>query len=383
MKVGVTSWFCNVAEWTERIQTGAFEKPYPITDTQQLERELYLADLVEPLGFDSFWTIEHHFSPYGMTANPTQLLTFVAGRTQRIELGTMVLVLPWHDPLKLAESLSLLDNLLGGRRLNIGMGRGFAAREFNTMRIPYETSRERLLEVLDVVRTALTEEYFSFDGEFFQIPRTAIRPRPRTADLTRQMLMTWASPESLAMAANAGMAPLFTNLSGLDALRDGTRAFNDIRSEHGWSPQPATVAITVFCHEDQDYASEYATQHWKAMTGQTIWHYDHLGRADWLPEISAEERAALIDQAYLAQTAAGIFGTPEFVIEKIREVQAAGNISHLITLHSFGDMPRDDVERSMRLFASDVLPVIKQIPGEQAEAIPFAEWRRSASAALA
>lgn len=379
MKVGVTSWFCNVAEWTERIQSGSFDKPFPISDTQQLERELRLADLVEPLGFDSFWTIEHHFSPYGMTGNPTQLLTYLAGRTQRIELGTMVLVLPWHDPLKLAENLAMLDNLMGGRRLNIGMGRGFAAREFGAMNIPYETSRERLLEVLDIVRTALTEEYFTYDGQFWQIPRTSIRPRPRTADLTTQMLMTWASPESLAMSAHAGMAPLFTNLHGMAALDEGLRSFNDVRAEHGWGPVPSTVAVTIFCHEDQAYAEEYAKEYWRAMTGQTVWHYDHKARADWMPEATPEEKSKLLDDAYKSQEAAGIFGTPEHVIERIREVQAAGNIAHLVTLHSFGDMPVEETERSMRLFARDVLPVIKQIPTEEAGSVPYSEWRRSAA----
>src|SRR5580700_2480050 len=67
MKVGVTSWFCNTAEWETRVQSGDLSQPYPITDAEQYDRELYLAGLVEPLGFDSFWTIEHHFSPYGMT----------------------------------------------------------------------------------------------------------------------------------------------------------------------------------------------------------------------------------------------------------------------------------------------------------------------------
>lgn len=382
MKVGVTSWFCNVAEWTERVQSGAFDKPYPITDTQQLERELYLADLVEPLGFDSFWTIEHHFSPYGMTGNPTQLLTFIAGRTQRIELGSMVLVLPWHDPLKLAENLSMLDNLLGGRRLNIGMGRGFAAREYGPMNIPYESSRERMLEVLDIVRTALTQEYFSYDGQFWNIPRTSIRPRPRTPDLTRQMLMTWASPESMEMAANAGVAPLFTNLHGMDPLRDNMRTFNELRADRGWAPVPATLSITVFCHEDQDYAHEYATEYWKSMTGQTVWHYDHKARPDWMPDMSVEEKAVVLANAYKEQAGAGLFGTPEYIIEKVRELQAAGNISHLITLHSFGDMPRDDVERSMRLFAKDVLPVLHQTPTEPIEAVPYQEWRNATPAVV-
>lgn len=371
MKVGVTSWFCNVAEWQERVQTGDFTRAYPITDSQQLDRELYLADLVEPLGFDSFWTIEHHFSPYGMTTNPLQLLTYVAGRTSRIELGTMVLVLPWHHPLRLAESIAMLDNLLKGRRLNIGMGRGAAAREFDGFDIPYGSSRERMLEVLDIVRTALTTEYFSYSGKFFQIPRAAIRPRPRTPDLTTNMLMTWASPESLKLAADSGVAPLFTNLHGIEPLKEGMAAFNQIRAQHGWGPSPSAVAITVFCHEDQQHAHEYATRYWRDTTGQTIWHYDRLGSPDFMADATPEQRRAVIDQAYQSQTAAGIFGTPEYVTERIRQIQAAGNVSHLMTLHSFGDMPVAEVERSMRMFAAEVLPAVQAIPTPDLAAISY------------
>jgi alkanesulfonate monooxygenase SsuD/methylene tetrahydromethanopterin reductase-like flavin-dependent oxidoreductase (luciferase family) len=371
VKVGVTSWFCNVAEWQERIQAGDFSRDYPVTDSQQLDRELYLADLVEPLGFDSFWTIEHHFSPYGMTTNPTQLLTYVAARTSRIELGTMVLVLPWHQPLRLAESISVLDNVLKGRRLNIGMGRGFAAREYSGFGISYDTSRERMLEVLDILRTALTREYFSYDGTFFEVPRAAIRPRPRTQDLTTNMLMTWASPESLRLAAGSGLAPLFTNLHGIEPLKQGMATFNEIRAQHGWGPSTSAVAITVFCHEDQQHAHEYATHYWRATTGQTIWHYDRLGSSVFMPDASPQQRLAAIDAAYESQTAAGIFGTPEYLIERIREIQAAGNVSHLITLHSFGDMPVADVERSMKMFAAKVLPAVRAIPAPDLAAVSY------------
>ena len=236
MKVGVSSWFGNISEYEERRRTGAFDKPFPVTDADQFRREIALADLVEPLGFDSFWTIEHHFTPYGMTNNPTQLLSFMAGRTSRIELGTMVLVLPWHEPLKLAENIALLDVLLNGRKLHIGTGRGFATREFASMGVPYEESRERMMECLEVVRIALTKEFFSYDGKFFKIPETSIRPRPITADLTKNILMTWASPESLEMAASSGVAPLFTNYRGWDALHNELGAFNRIRAAQGWEP---------------------------------------------------------------------------------------------------------------------------------------------------
>jgi alkanesulfonate monooxygenase SsuD/methylene tetrahydromethanopterin reductase-like flavin-dependent oxidoreductase (luciferase family) len=381
MKVGVTSWLCNRAEWDERTQSGEFDKPYPVTDAEQYDRELYLADLVEPLGFDSFWTIEHHFSRYGMTGNPTQLLTYMAGRTKRIDLGTMVLVIPWHEPLRLAENISVLDNLLAGRRFNIGIGRGFAAREYNTMGISYDTSRERMLEVLEVVRRALTEEFFSFDGEFFQIPRTRIRPRPRTQDLTKQMSMAWASPESLEMAANCGLAPLVTNLYGFEEARDSIVRFNEIREEHGWPKAKSTISCTVFCHEDQAYAEEYAGEHWRKMAGLGVWHYDHLGRSEFMPDASPEEREAELNKHYELSIAQGLFGTPEFVTGKIKELQEAGDVGHLVTLHSFGDMPRDDVERSMRLFAKEVLPAIQEIPGGDPEAVPFSEWRHSIAAA--
>jgi alkanesulfonate monooxygenase SsuD/methylene tetrahydromethanopterin reductase-like flavin-dependent oxidoreductase (luciferase family) len=206
-----------------------------------------------------------------------------------------------------------------------------------------------------------------------------IRPRPRTDDLTTQMLMTWASPESLRMAAESGVAPLFTNLHGAEPLREGMQTFNSIRAEHGWKPAASAVAITVFCHPDQEFAHEHATRYWRATTGQTIWHYDRYGRADWLPDATAAERQALIDQAYQSQTAAGIFGTPEYLISEIRKVQQAGNIAHLMTLHSFGDMPVADVERSMRLFAAEVLPVIKEIPAGDLDAVSVRELQPSAS----
>ena len=376
MKVGVTSWFANVSEYEERVRTGRFDKPFPVTDHAQLRRELYLADLVEPLGFDAFWTIEHHFSPYGMTTNPIQLLTWVAARTRRIDVGSMVLVVPWHHPLYLAENLSMLDNLLDGRRFIIGMGRGFAHREFSALQVPYETSRQRMAEILDITRLALTEEFFSYEGAFFTIPRTTIRPRPLSEDLTSQMLMTWASPESLAMAAHAGLAPLSTNFVGWQELAANLATFNDIRAGEGWEPLSSTIAVTVHCHEDQATAEEEGERYWRLTTGTTQWHYDKLGSAEFMPDASPEERAAALDAGYESQASAGIFGTPEYVVERIRELHRIADVGHLITLHSFGDMPLGQVEASMRLFAAKVLPVVQQFRSEYgADAVPYRQWR--------
>ncbi|HXG17737.1 MAG TPA: LLM class flavin-dependent oxidoreductase [Methylomirabilota bacterium] len=94
-------------------------------DYQVYWHERRLADLTEPLGFDSFWTVEHHFDDYTMAPDVCQFLTSMAGRTSRIKLGTAVIVLPWHDPVRVAEQMAMLDILSEGRLL-IGFGRGAA-----------------------------------------------------------------------------------------------------------------------------------------------------------------------------------------------------------------------------------------------------------------
>lgn len=380
MKVGVSSWFANLGEFERRTREGRFERAPQVADSQQIKKELALVDLVEPLGFDSFWTIEHHFTPYGMTDNPTQILSYIAGRTSRIELGTMVLVLPWHDPLKLAENLAILDVLLDGRRLNIGVGRGFAAREFNAFRVPYEESRGRMIECLEIVRRALTEEFFSFEGEFFNIPRTTIRPRPLSLDLTENLLMTWASTESLELAALSGAAPLFTNYRGWSTLEDNLRSFNAIRASQGWAASSSAIATTVHVHQDEETAREMGEEYWRRTSAMTMWHYDRMGSDHFMPDATDEERERLVRAGYEDQASAGIFGTPDSVIDQIRELQRVADVGHLITLHSFGDMPTAMVEASMRLFAQEVLPTIKTFGSTDPQAIPYSDVMASSLA---
>lgn len=380
MKVGVSSWFGNLTEYEERHRIGAFDQPYPVSDAAQFRRELAIADLVEPLGFDSFWTIEHHFTPYGMTNNPTQLLSYMAGRTSRIDLGTMVLVIPWHEPLKLAENIALLDVLLSGRKLHIGCGRGFAAREYNSLGIPYQESRGRMVECLDIVSTALTHEFFSYEGKHWKIPRTTIRPRPIHPDLTSNILMTWASPESLEMAAHEGYAPLFTNYKGWDVLERELKRFDEIRASHGWERSTSAIAVTTFVHEDGEYAREQGQTYWRRTSGMTRWHYDREQSPYFMPNATHEQRDAVVRAGIEEQASAGIFGTPRQVIEQIRELAQRANIGHLICLQSFGDMPHEMTERSMRSFAKDVLPVIKTFGGAEPSAIPHAQLKRERTA---
>ena len=93
------------------------------SDHEVYADEVRLARMAEPLGFDSIWTVEHHFTSYTMVPDALQFLTYMAGCTERLQLGTMVVVLPWHDPVRVAEGVAMLDNLSGGRVI-LGIGRG-------------------------------------------------------------------------------------------------------------------------------------------------------------------------------------------------------------------------------------------------------------------
>src|SRR2546422_9537622 len=97
--------------------------------------ELKLGDLIEPLGFDSIWGVEHHFDDYTMCPDVLQYLTYWAGRTSKVQLGSMVVVLPWHDPIRVAEQVSVVDHM-SNRRMVLGLGRGLPRIEVDCFRIP-------------------------------------------------------------------------------------------------------------------------------------------------------------------------------------------------------------------------------------------------------
>src|SRR5260221_9818480 len=115
------------------------------TDRNVYRNELRLAELAEPLGFESLWGVEHHFTDYTMCPDVLQFLSYMAGKTQRLQLGSMVVVLPWHDPLRVAEQVSMLDHLSGGRFI-FGIGRGLGRVEFEGFRVPMDESRGRFVE---------------------------------------------------------------------------------------------------------------------------------------------------------------------------------------------------------------------------------------------
>ncbi|MEM7255127.1 MAG: LLM class flavin-dependent oxidoreductase, partial [Pseudomonadota bacterium] len=146
-----------------------------LTDYEVYANELRLAEMAEPLGFDSVWSVEHHFTDYTMCPDVAQFLSYMAGKTTHVKLGSMVMVLPWHDPMRVAEQVSMLDNMSDGRMV-LGIGRGLGRVEFDGFRVDMNTSRQRFVEYADMLLEGLENGHCEYDGDFIKQPKRAIRP---------------------------------------------------------------------------------------------------------------------------------------------------------------------------------------------------------------
>src|SRR6266576_6813672 len=176
------------------------------SDYDVYRNELRLADQAEPLGFESIWGVEHHFTDYTMCPDVLQFLSYMAGRTRHAQLGSMVVVLPWHDPMRVAEEVSMLDNLSGGR-LILGLGRGAGKVEFDGFRLSMDESRARFVESAEMLLHGLETGYCEYKGQFVHQPRAAIRPAPFKSFRGRAYAAA-VSPESVHIMAELGVGIL-------------------------------------------------------------------------------------------------------------------------------------------------------------------------------
>src|SRR5579859_404106 len=121
----------------------------------------------EELGFDELWCNEHHFSPYGgILPSPPMLLAALSQRTQRVRLGTSIMVLPLHNPIEIAEQFAMVD-LMSGGRVSLGVGRGFVTRDYEEFGIPVEEGQSRTTEGLEVILKAWSEGPLTHHGQHF------------------------------------------------------------------------------------------------------------------------------------------------------------------------------------------------------------------------
>ena len=329
------------------------------------------AVLAEPLGFDSLFALEHHFTGYAMSPAPTQLLSYYAGRTKRITLGTAVIVLPWHDPVRVAEEIALLDVISGGRCL-FGFGRGAASVEYAGFRVPMEEARPRFVEAAQVVVKALTHEVFDWDGEFFKIPRTSIRPRP-ISHPERRFYASSVSPESAEIMAKLGFGVLVVMQDEWAKAAADIPRYREVATGVGHTPRPPIILTNVSIAESREEAHEraarYLSRKWDSI--DTHYHFSdgHLASVKGYEFYGkmAKTYSKMKDEGFRQKATEfyikiQVVGTPDECLQQLAELRRLTGLDHLVTEFAFGGMPHEEAELNMRLFADRVMPVLQRDP---------------------
>ena len=340
-------------------------------DAAVVHEHFALGDLTEPLGFDSLWALEHHFTGYAMSPAPTQLLAYFAGRTKRVTLGTAVIVLPWHDPIRVAEQIALLDIMCGGRCM-FGFGRGAASVEYEGFGIPMGEARPRFAEAAEVIVKALANETFEHQGQFFKIPRTSIRPRP-VSHPERRFYASSVSPESAEVIAKLGFGMLLIMQNEWSKCREDIDKFHAMSQAAGFAPRAPIILTNVSCAESRDEAKEramhYLGRKWQSIDDHYHFSDGHLADVKGYEAYgkTAKTYAKLKDPTNLKKAtdfyvSIQIVGTPDDCLQQIGDLQKVTGLEHLVAEFAFGNLPHHEAERNARLFADQVLPTLQHDP---------------------
>ncbi len=334
-------------------------------DGQVYDEEVRLALLAEDLGFDVLWPVEHHFFDYAFCPDNMQLLSYLAGRTQRIDLGTAAVILPWNEPLRVAEKISMLDQLSGGR-VRFGMGRGLSRREYAPFRdIEMGSSRTRFDESSAMIVEALETGFICGDGPHYPQPRAEIRPRPRKSFRDRIYAVANSS-DSVESAARIGACMIMFAERQWDHRLPGIEHHRKrFRELHGREAPPLLTADFTLCSTDADVVGK-ATTYMANYLASLVEHYELLGEhfKDTEGYKGYEQNAANLRRLGEAGFLKGFmranaYGSPDQVLETLDKRRGDLGAFEQATSFRFGGIPYDEAERSMRLFAREVLPVLK------------------------
>jgi alkanesulfonate monooxygenase SsuD/methylene tetrahydromethanopterin reductase-like flavin-dependent oxidoreductase (luciferase family) len=336
------------------------------TDAEAYQRELDIAARAESAGFDSVWGSEHHFSDYQLTSQTPMFLSWLAGQTTRIKLGTFVTVLPWHDPVRVAETFTVLDHLSGGRGI-LGIGRGLGRVEFNGFRLEMGESRRRFAEYSEAILEALETGYLEHDGELYKQPRVPIRPRP-LASYKGRTFASAVSPQSMELMARLGVGIMVIAQKPWEVAEAELAEYRLRYAELNGTEAPKPILVVVVgVSRDTKGAQRMRDVYLQRWARSTVEHYEFDNRG--FAEIEGYEYyGALANNiakhglenfnGFLADLQ--VWGTPDQVTEKLLNYVRRTDAGALVVPLSFGGMPPDEARANFDLFAAEVLPELQR-----------------------
>jgi alkanesulfonate monooxygenase SsuD/methylene tetrahydromethanopterin reductase-like flavin-dependent oxidoreductase (luciferase family) len=334
-----------------------------LPDAEHVAWETRIAELAEPLGFDKVFVVEHHFTDYAACPDNAQFLSYLAARTKRIGLGTGAFILPWNTPLRVAEKITLLDHLSGGRAV-LGLGRGLARREYDGFGIAMKESRDRFDEAARMVLDATDRGWIEGDGPYYPQARTDIRPRPLRGFRDR-LYAIGMSPESVEQAARLGARlAIFSQMPWEMWAGTALASYRTVYADtHGGTPPPPMTCDLMYCAPDDAEAEATARVHMAEYYLSVLDHYEILSKnfegvrgyemyaqaAEILSSMGKEDQA----QSYLYVQS---WGSPKTILHKLHQRREVVGDFELSVIARYGALPPEKVDASLRLFAREVLP---------------------------
>ena len=294
----------------------------------------------EALGYYSNFLVEHHFSGLGQVSASLNLLTYIAAKTSTIRLGPAVVVIPWHNPMLIAEQAATLD-LLSGGRLDFGVGKGYRYNEFQGFCIPIEESGERFEEAMEVIRKAWTTEgRFSHHGKRWHFddvvcePATAQQPHP-------PFWMAAGRAESLQYAAREGYNLFLDQFQTFDVIFKRLRIYKQAMAAAGRKYDPLGVAVArglLIANTDAER---------EALIAKRMKMLDVMNAFGRSPKGDQKSSMVSDDDLYKATVEGTLIGTPDEIIERLQSMQAEGVEYVLLAVAA---------PEALRTFAKEIMP---------------------------
>jgi alkanesulfonate monooxygenase SsuD/methylene tetrahydromethanopterin reductase-like flavin-dependent oxidoreductase (luciferase family) len=293
----------------------------------------------EALGYHATFLVEHHFSAWNQVSATLQLLTWIAARTTTIRLGTAVLVLPWHNPILVAEQAAMLD-LISGGRLDFGIGKGYRHTEFEGFCIAPEEAQARFDEALEVIlKSWTTRERFSHEGNYWRFRNVVVEPFPR--QMPHPPLWTGAEKiASIRRAAERGLNLMLDQFASVEMLSERIELFMAEAAANGNNALQVVVARDMFVVDNQQ-EKEAAIERNNSAHARTL----SVSRA---PDGAYRSHILAYSHSRAQQRDSPLIGTPDEILAKLEKLKTAG-VKYLM-LNAAGS------RTNLRRFALEVMP---------------------------
>jgi natural product biosynthesis luciferase-like monooxygenase protein len=343
-----------------------FENPEGRGENENVKRNIETMVQAEALGFDSVWPAEHHFSEYGYLGAPQVSLAAVAARTSKLKLATGVVILPFHNPIRVAEDYALLDQMSDGRVV-LGVGRGYQPMEYRGFGINQEQSRELFDESLEIITRAWTQETFSFHGKHNTINELTVRPKPFQRPMP-PVYVAALMPDTFERVGRMGHNLLMAGIFGMpeEQARKGIADYRKGRAAAGLDPAGGHIACLVQIYPARTMGAAIAD--FREPVG---WYYKTIAKYVAPPagqamvkgyELYGNARDIALTASFdqLRESFGLVCGDVDYCTDKLVRLKREFGVDEVLCWIDIGTLERNKYMRALDLFGSELMPRVRK-----------------------